>query len=86
MVLLGHVTNQILYIFTYTKPIVIKHGEVVVYREGLLPINSSNPLNMQLRDKLKTYPHCQNAYGHQTCQGGDIVRGASTRKFTRSLN
>ena len=23
-----------------------------------------------------------NVYGHQICQGGDILRGASTHKFT----
>ena len=28
----------------------------------------------------------QNAYGHQTFQGGDMLRGALTHKYARYLN
>ena len=34
-------------------------------------------------DKLKTYLHYNNAYNHQTSQGGDIQLGASTHKVKR---
>ena len=35
-----------------------------------------------INDKLKTlYLHYQNAYGHKTYQGGDILQGAATHKF-----
>ena len=52
---------------------VIKHDNVVTYCEGLTPIKPHNPLNMLSHDKLKTLnSHYHNAYGHHTCQGGNI--------------
>ena len=37
----------------------------------------------RLRDDLKTlYLHYHNDYGHQTCQGDKILRGAATLKLT----
>ena len=59
-----------------------KHGEVVAYSEGFPPTNSHNPLIMPSCDKWQTlHIHYLNTYGHQTCQGGDILQGASTHKF-----
>ena len=59
----------------------IKHGKVVSYCEGLPPIKLHNPLNMWYHDKFKKlyFRYC-NTYGHQTCQGGDILQEASTNK------
>ena len=54
----------------------IKHGKVVTYHDGLPPTNSHESLKRWSRDKLKTYLHYQNAYGHLTCQGGDILQRA----------
>ena len=48
-----------------------KHGRVVIYREGPPPINSHNLLIMRSHDKLETYLHHHNAYGHKTYQSGD---------------
>lgn len=38
------------------------------------------------RDKLKTYLHYHNEYGHQTCQGGKILREAPSRKLAWLLD
>ena len=38
------------------------------------------------RDKLETYLHRENAYGHKTCQRSDIMQGGPTHKFTCPLN
>ena len=48
-----------------------KHGQLVTYCKGLLPINSNKSLNM-ISHKWKTSVHYHNAYSHQTCQAGDI--------------
>ena len=64
----------------------IKHGKVVTYHDGLPPTNSNESLKRWSRDKLKTYLHYQNAYGHLTCQGGDILQRAPTRKLEEAVN
>ena len=35
---------------------------------------------------LKTYLNYQNAYGHLTWQGCDLLKGALTQKVTRSFD
>ena len=50
------------------------------------PINSHNFLNMWSSDKLKTYIHYHNPYGHKTYQGADIPQGPLTHKFPWPLN
>ena len=37
-------------------------------------------------EKLKTYLHFQNVYGHQSSQGGDILQETPTHKFAWLLN
>ena len=64
----------------------IKNGKVVTYHDGLPPTNSHESLKRWSRDKLKTYLHYQNAYGHLTCQGGDILQRAPTRKLEEAVN
>ena len=62
---------------------------MATHYDKLLVINSYNPLNMCLqrrRDKLETYLHRENAYGHKTCQRSDIMQGVPTHKFTCPLN
>ena len=56
-----------------------RYGKVVTQCKRLQLINSYNPLNMcsqEIRDKLITYLHYHNAYGHKAYQGGDIPEGA----------
>ena len=71
MVLTVHVTNSILYVSTYIRPIATKHEKVVTYCEELPSTNSQNPVSS--RDKLSTlYLHLQKTPGHQTRQGADL--------------
>ena len=59
---------------------------MVIYLEGLLPINQitlSTCGHVSLRDKLETlYLHYHNVFGHQTYQGGGITQRALTHKAT----
>ena len=64
----------------------IKHGKVVTYNEGTPPINSRNSLKRWWCDNLKMFLHYQKSYGHQTCQGDDILQGAPTSIFEKNLN
>ena len=42
---------------------------------------------MKSRDKLKTlHLFHQKGYGHQTCQGSDILQGAPTHNVSCSIN
>ena len=74
---------------TCTRPMAIKHGKMMTHLDGLPPINSHNPLDMcsrESRDKLKTYLHHHNAYGHKTYQHSDITQRVPTHKFACPLN
>ena len=42
-----YLKNQILCICTCTSPMTTKHGKVVIYKEGLPPINSHNLLSIR---------------------------------------
>ena len=80
----SHEISNTLYLHLYLTNC-HQHCKVVTDHEKLLPINSHSPLNLCLlwsRDKLKTYLHYYNAYGHKTYQGDDIIPGAPTHKFT----
>ena len=56
------------FISTCLRPKGTKYDEVVTHREGLQTKNSPNPLSVyeRSRNKLKTYLHYHNAYGHKT--------------------
>ena len=41
---------------------------------------------MRSRDKLKTYLHNHNVFGHHICQGNNVTQGAPTHEFARPLN
>ena len=89
MVLWGHVKYEIPHISICTTTLTIKQGKVVTQREGLPSINSQISLIMclcQVTWQTKKYLHYHNPYGHNTYQGGCILPGASTHKFTKLLN
>ena len=57
----------------------------MIFRERLPSLNSDKTVyncHMKSRGELKTlYLHYHNLYGHQTCQGDEILQGASSYKF-----
>ena len=71
-------------IFTSTR--LTKQVKMVTYRKGLSPIKSHNSLNRFLREVSHIKYRYHNAYGHQTCQGGDILLGTPTHDVTWTFN
>ena len=63
-----------------------KFGRVVTCYEGLPPIKSHKSFNMWSHVQNKKHRHSQDAYGHHTCQGGEILRRAPIYKFAWPFN
>ena len=76
-------TNEILYISTWTRSLARKYGKVETFRDWLPPINSHKLLNMWSRNKSRTlYLHYHNAYGLQTYQDDELPWGELPYKIT----
>ena len=61
------------------------HCKVLTFHKGYPPIKSHNPVNTWSSEamcQIKLVNLHYNNYGPQTCQGGDITRGAPTHKVT----
>ena len=74
------------YIPTCTRPMAIKHGKMETHLDGLPPINPLNMCSRESCNKLKTYLHHYNDFGHKTYQHSDITQGVPTHKFACPLN
>ena len=83
----NQVKQQILYIYSCTKPMTAKHGKVVTLLKWI-PLKNYGRLpqwggHVRSRDKLNTfYLHFQETYGHQTMQGTVLLWEARTLKAT----
>lgn len=61
------------------------HFKVLTFRKGYPPIKSHNPVNTwscEVMCQIKLVNLHYDNYGPQTCQGGDMIRGAPTHKVT----